>query len=98
MFVDLRPGSPGSPEMKGGDTIPVANTATAVLLGHATADLRSATRDNLRHLFHAARQSMEGNAPQALHDAQRYVAPALLGAAQVAGTPRASSPETSAAP
>jgi hypothetical protein len=55
-----------------------------VLLGHATADLRSATRDNLRYLFHAFRESLEGNAPQALHDAQPHVAPAFRGIAEIA--------------
>jgi ABC-type transporter Mla subunit MlaD len=84
MFVDLRPGTPGSSNLDSGDTIPVSSTATPVLLGHATADLRSATRDNLRYLFHAARQSLEGDAPQALHDAQPYVAPSFLGIAEVA--------------
>src|SRR5207247_1624533 len=62
MFVDLHPGTPGTPELKDGDTIPVSSTATPVLLGHATADLRSATRDNLRYLFHAARQAWAGGA------------------------------------
>jgi phospholipid/cholesterol/gamma-HCH transport system substrate-binding protein len=84
MFVDLRPGTPGTPDLENGDTIPVSATAAPVLLGHATADLRSATRDNLRYLFHAARESLEGGAPQALHDAQPHVAPAFLGIAQVA--------------
>jgi phospholipid/cholesterol/gamma-HCH transport system substrate-binding protein len=84
MFVDLHPGTPGSPTMGDGYTIPVSATATPVLLGHATADLRSATRDNLRYLFHAARQAVEGDAPQALHDAQKHIAPAFLGIAQVA--------------
>jgi virulence factor Mce-like protein len=84
MFVDLRPGTPDSGEMEDGDTIPVSATATPVLLGHATADLRAATRDNLRYLFHAFRRSVEGNAPQALHDAQPYVAPAFRGLAQLA--------------
>lgn len=84
MFVDLRPGTPGSSNLEDGGTIPVSATATPVLLGHATADLRSATRDNLRYLFHAARESLEGNAPQALHDAQPHIAPSFLGIAQVA--------------
>jgi virulence factor Mce-like protein len=84
MFVDLHPGTPGTPELHSGDTIPVANTSTPVLLGHATADLRAATRDNLRYLFHAIRESLEGDAPQALHDTQQYVAPAFRGIAQVA--------------
>ncbi len=77
MFVDLHPGTPGSSTLDDGGTIPVSATATPVLLGHATADLRSATRDNLRYLFHAARQSLEGDAPQALHDAQPHVGPVV---------------------
>ena len=84
MFLDLRPGTPDADELEEGGTIPVTNTSVAVLLGHATADLRLATRTNLRHLFNAINTAFEGDGVEGLHDAQRYVAPAFLGVAQVA--------------
>jgi len=84
MFLDLRPGTPDAPELEEGDTIPPTNTSVAVYLGHATADLRLATRTNLRHLFTATRQALEGDSVEALHDAQKHIAPAFRGIAQVA--------------
>ena len=61
MFLDLRPGTPDADELEEGGTIPVTNTSVAVLLGHATADLRLATRTNLRHLFNAINTAFEGD-------------------------------------
>jgi virulence factor Mce-like protein len=84
MFVDLKPGTPDAPELDEGGVIPVANTSVAVYLGHATADLRLATRTNLRHLFTATREALEGDSVESLHDAQPYIAPSFLGIAQVA--------------
>jgi phospholipid/cholesterol/gamma-HCH transport system substrate-binding protein len=84
MFLDLKPGTPNAPVAEEGHVIPVANTSVAVLLGHATADLRLATRQNLRHLFNAINEAFEGNGVEGLHDAQRYVAPAFLAVAQAA--------------
>jgi phospholipid/cholesterol/gamma-HCH transport system substrate-binding protein len=83
MFVDLRPGTPSAPELEEGEVIPVSSTAVPVLLGHATADLRYATRQNLRLLFRAARQSLEGGGAEAFHRAQKHVAPAFRGLAQI---------------
>jgi virulence factor Mce-like protein len=84
MFIDLKPGSPEAPELEEGGTIPVTNTSVAVFLGHATADLRLATRTNLRHLFNAINEAFEGDGVEGLHDAQPYVAPAFRGIAQLA--------------
>jgi phospholipid/cholesterol/gamma-HCH transport system substrate-binding protein len=88
LFVDLKPGTPTEPELQEGDTIPVASTSVAVLLGHATADLRAATRDNLRHLVGAFREALEGEGVESLHDAQRHIAPAFRGLAQLAEASR----------
>ena len=84
MFLDLKPGTPEEPVLDEGSTIPVSNTSVAVYLGHATADLRLATRTNLRHLFNAVAESLEGGSVEALHDAQPYVAPAFRAIAQFA--------------
>ena len=91
-FVDLKPGTPGTPELKDGGTIPVSSTASAVLLGHAAADLRFATRQNLRHLFHSLRQAFDTGGAEALRDTQPHVAPAFRSLAQVAEAARGERP------
>ena len=47
-FLDVKPGSPGSPAMKDGETIPVQQTATAVQFGQLLEALQSDTREDLR--------------------------------------------------
>jgi len=51
-FVDLRPGSPGEPELESGDTIKVTQTATPVQLDEVLTALQSDTRQDLQELLH----------------------------------------------
>ena len=83
-FVDLRPGSPGAPVMEEGETIPVTQTASPVLLGHVGAELRFDVRRQLRRLVAGVRQGLDRGGARALHDLQPDVAPALLDVAVVA--------------
>ena len=46
-FIDLKPGSPGEPELASGDTIPITQTATAVQLDEVLTALQQDDRDNL---------------------------------------------------
>jgi phospholipid/cholesterol/gamma-HCH transport system substrate-binding protein len=50
-FVDLTPGSAGSPELSDGDTIKVTNTSTPVQLDQVLTSLQSDTRQDLRDLL-----------------------------------------------
>jgi virulence factor Mce-like protein len=50
-FVELSPGSPGSPELGEGDAIPVAQTSSAVQLDQVLKALRSDVRRDLRRVF-----------------------------------------------
>jgi phospholipid/cholesterol/gamma-HCH transport system substrate-binding protein len=47
-FVDVRPGTPSSPTIDDGDTIPMTQTATPVQLDQVLTVLQSDTRDSLR--------------------------------------------------
>jgi phospholipid/cholesterol/gamma-HCH transport system substrate-binding protein len=50
-FVDLEPGSPGTPELGNGDTIKVTQTATPVQLDQVLTALQSDTRQDLRDVL-----------------------------------------------
>jgi phospholipid/cholesterol/gamma-HCH transport system substrate-binding protein len=50
-FVDLRPGTPGSPELDSGDTITVTQTSTPVQLDQVLTALQSDTRQDLRDVL-----------------------------------------------
>ena len=47
-FVDVQPGTPSSPNLESGDTIPVQQTATPVQFGELLTALQSDTREDLR--------------------------------------------------
>jgi virulence factor Mce-like protein len=47
-FLDLRPGSPGAPELSSDDTIPVTQTATAVQLDELLTALQKSNRSDLK--------------------------------------------------
>src|SRR5829696_174100 len=50
-FIELDPGSPSSPEMDSGDTIPVSHTSTAVQLDEILTALQSPVRADLGRLL-----------------------------------------------
>jgi phospholipid/cholesterol/gamma-HCH transport system substrate-binding protein len=52
-FVDLTPGSPGTPELEDGGTIKVTQTATPVQLDEVLTTLQSDTRQDLKDVLHA---------------------------------------------
>ncbi len=50
-FVDLQPGTPGSPDIDSGGTIPVTQTSTPVQLDQLLTALQSDTREDLQHVL-----------------------------------------------
>jgi ABC-type transporter Mla subunit MlaD len=50
-FVDIQPGTPSSPAVKSGATIPINQTSTPVQLGDLLSSLQSDTREDLRTLI-----------------------------------------------
>ena len=83
-FVDLKPGSPSSPEMKGGGTIPLANTATPVQLDQILSELDSPTRANLLHFVHALATSVKGGGAETFDKTLKYWAPTFRNGALTA--------------
>ena len=58
-FVDLRPGTPGAPELDDGDAIPIAQTATPVQLDQVLTALQSDTRQDLVDVLDAVAAALE---------------------------------------
>ena len=81
-FVDLRPGSPGAPLMRSGDTIPVQQTAAPVQLGQVLSALQSDTRDDLRTFLREYGKAVHG-AGRAFNRSIPYWAPAFRDTAVV---------------
>jgi ABC-type transporter Mla subunit MlaD len=50
-FLDVKPGSPGSPEISDGGTIPITQTSTGVQLDQVLAALQAPDRENLQKLL-----------------------------------------------
>jgi phospholipid/cholesterol/gamma-HCH transport system substrate-binding protein len=51
LFFDVRPGTPGSPELDSGDTIPASQTSAPVQLDQVLGTLQADTRENLQKLL-----------------------------------------------
>jgi len=68
-FVDLRPGSPGSPTVEEGHTLPLAQTAAPVQLDQILSTLQHDTRANLKQLLNALGEGVADGGARALNDA-----------------------------
>ncbi len=68
-FVDLRPGTPGSPTVDEGYTLPVAQTAAPVQLDQILSTLETDTRGNLKLLLAALGEGFADGGAQSLNDA-----------------------------
>ncbi|HEY7266387.1 MAG TPA: MlaD family protein [Solirubrobacterales bacterium] len=67
-FLDLRPGSPSAHDLSSGDTIPVAQTSTAVQLDQILTSLQAPDRANLQKLLRGYGQALN-HKPSAADDA-----------------------------
>jgi len=67
-FIELDPGSPSSPEMDSGDTIPVSHTSTAVQLDEILTALQSPVRADLGRLLQGFGTALNAT-PTAAEDA-----------------------------
>jgi phospholipid/cholesterol/gamma-HCH transport system substrate-binding protein len=66
-FVDLRPGTPGAPELDDGGTIKVTQTATPVQLDEVLTALQSDTRQDLRDVLQGLGTALDSD-PSAADD------------------------------
>jgi ABC-type transporter Mla subunit MlaD len=67
-FIELDPGSPSSPEMDSGDTIPISHTSTAVQLDEILTALQSPVRADLGNLLEGFGTALNAT-PAAAEDA-----------------------------
>jgi virulence factor Mce-like protein len=77
-FVDLRPGTPSSPDLKEGGTIPLAQTAGPVQLDQILTSLQAGTRTDLQQFLHGLSQSLDQGGAAHLHRLVPFMEPALL--------------------
>ncbi len=71
-FVDLSPGTARAGEMDGGDTIPVARTASAVQFAQVLSALKSDTRNDLRQVFREVGKAQDAGGAKAFSDSLKY--------------------------
>jgi virulence factor Mce-like protein len=91
-YVALSPGSPSSPAMPDGGSIPLPQTRSAVQLYQVLSIFRSSTRGSLRRVLHATAQSLAHGGGAGLRRASGPLAPALRDVAIVAQAARGSRP------
>ena len=75
-FVDLDPGSPSSPEIPDGGTIPVNQTRTPVQLDQILTALQSDTRDSLKIVLDQYSRALASGGAKAFNRSIPYWAPA----------------------
>ena len=72
-FVDIQPGSPSSPEIKSGHTIPMNQTAAPVQFGQLLTALQSDTREDLRtFLAEYSLKGLRGDGARGFNRSIRY--------------------------
>jgi phospholipid/cholesterol/gamma-HCH transport system substrate-binding protein len=71
-FVDLQPGTPGSPARKSGSTVPPAQTASPVQFGQLLTALQSDTREDLRTFLKEYAKGVSGRGSRGFNMAVKY--------------------------
>jgi phospholipid/cholesterol/gamma-HCH transport system substrate-binding protein len=71
-FVDIRPGSPSSPTLDSGSTIPMQQTAAPVQFGQVLTALQSDTRDDLKSFLKEYSKGLEGKGAAGFNQAIKY--------------------------
>jgi virulence factor Mce-like protein len=80
-FVDLSPGSPSSPDMPSGDTIPIQHTAAPVQFGQLLTALQSDTREDLKVFLREYSKGLSGKGAEGFNQSIRYWEPAYKNSA-----------------
>lgn len=71
-FVELRPGTPGTPKMSSGDTIPHQQTAAPVQFNQVLTALQSETRQDLRTLLREYSSALKGPGARGFNEAIKH--------------------------
>ena len=85
-FVDIKPGTPDSPDVSDGATLPVTQTSAPVQLDQVLGTLKTDTRTDLQHLLQGYGEALGGGrrpAAESLNRSLRYAPDALRGTAVV---------------
>jgi phospholipid/cholesterol/gamma-HCH transport system substrate-binding protein len=82
-FLEMSPGTDGSPELKDGGTIPVHRTSSPVQLGQVFSILQSDTRQNIRRIFREYGSALEGEGARGFNRSIPYWEPAYRNSAIV---------------
>ena len=80
-FVDLQPGSPTSPELADGGTIPMSQTAAPVQFGDLLAALQSDTREDLQVFLKEYSKALEDGGADGFRASIKYWEPAYRNSA-----------------
>src|SRR3954451_20385207 len=80
-FVDLSPGSPSTPDMPDGGTIPIQHTAAPVQFGQLLTALQSDTRDDLKVFLKEYSKGLSGKGARGFNQSIRYWEPAYRNSA-----------------
>ena len=75
-FVDVKPGSPSSPEVEDGHTIPIGQTAAPVEFGDVLTALQSDTRADLKTFLEEYSKGLEGGGARGFNESIPYWEPA----------------------
>jgi phospholipid/cholesterol/gamma-HCH transport system substrate-binding protein len=71
-FVDVQPGSPSSPELEDGGTIPITQTAAPVQFGDLLAALQEDTRQDLQTFLREYSKGLSNGGAKGFNDSIRY--------------------------
>jgi virulence factor Mce-like protein len=82
-FVDVEPGTPGSPELKNGERIPINQTATPVQFDQILTSLQSDTRDELKTLLDEYGKALDKGGAEGFNKSIPYWKDAYRGTAIV---------------
>jgi phospholipid/cholesterol/gamma-HCH transport system substrate-binding protein len=91
-YVEVRPGSPGSPELKSGDTIPLPQTSIPVQFHQVLLALNRPTRTSLRSTIDSVAAGLESGGARGLNRTNRALAPVLRDTALISAATLGRSP------
>jgi phospholipid/cholesterol/gamma-HCH transport system substrate-binding protein len=77
-FIDLQPGTPASPNLTDGGTIPLPQTATPVQLDQVLTSLGYSARTDLQRFLHGLSKSVDEGGAEHFHRLVPLLEPALL--------------------
>jgi virulence factor Mce-like protein len=91
-YVELHPGTPGTPDLGDGATVPLPQTAIPVQLNQVLSTFELPTRESLRHILYRFSAAFARGGAAALRSAAPQFAPTLRDVARVARAAQGTQP------